>query len=236
MTYAFQSEFTLYSCPNVKKLPVRNRCDIWSLSDSNGTRIHNHLVRKRTTNHLAKLAKYNWSELWVLICTVHLAVCYYHVTYTFQGESTLYSRLNVKKLLARNRRNIWSLSDSNGTRTYNNLVCKRTLNHLAELAKWLDCIVSTYLCGAFDCLLLSCQATIKCRSTLKLSDLIITYTQMRRTGNYSQHSSIIWPVWLYGWVFVYKLSGCGFESRCFHLNFRYGPCFEQRVPWHSDKL
>ena len=29
-----------------------------------------------------------------------LTVCYYHVTYAFQGESTLYSCLNVKELLA----------------------------------------------------------------------------------------------------------------------------------------
>ena len=27
----------------------------WSLSDSNGIRTHNHLVRKRTLNHLASL-------------------------------------------------------------------------------------------------------------------------------------------------------------------------------------
>ena len=26
-----------------------------------------------------------------------------------------------------------------------------------------------------------------------------------------------WPVWLKGWVFVYILSSCGFESRCSHL-------------------
>ena len=37
---------------------------------------------------------------------------------------------------------------------------------------------------------------------------------MHRTDKYSQHSSIIWPVWLNGSVFVYELSGCGFESRC----------------------
>ena len=36
-------------------------------------------------------------------------------------------------------------------------------------------------------------------------------------------------VWLNGWVFVYKFSGCGFESRCCHLNFRYHACFEQGV-------
>ena len=33
-------------------------------------------------------------------------VCYYHVTYAFQSESTLYSCLNVKERLARSRREI----------------------------------------------------------------------------------------------------------------------------------
>ena len=106
-----------------------------------------------------------------------LTVCSYHVTYAFQSESTLYSCLNVKELLARSRREIWGLSDCN----------------------W----------------------------------MIRTYIQMHRTDKYSQHSSIIWPVWLNGWVFVYELSGCGFESSCSHLNFRFRACFEQGVPWHS---
>ena len=44
--------------------------------DHNGTRTHNHLVRKRKLNHLAKLA------------------C--HITYAFQSESTLYS-LNMEE-------------------------------------------------------------------------------------------------------------------------------------------
>ena len=41
--------------------------------------------------------------------------------------------LIVKKLLAPSRRLIWSLSDSNGIRTYNYLVRKRTLNRLAKV-------------------------------------------------------------------------------------------------------
>ena len=86
---------------------------------------------------------YDWAVLWVLICTVHLTVFSYHVMYVFQSESTLYSCLNVKELLAQNR-----------------------------------------------------------------------------------------PVWLNGWVFVYDLSGCGFESSCSHINFRFCACFEQWVPWH----
>ena len=102
----------------------------------------------------------DWAVLWVLICTVHLIVCFYHVTYEFESESTLYSCLNVKELLARSRHHIWRLSDCNGTRTHNHLVRKRTLNHLAKLAKWLSCAVSTYLYGAFDCVFLSCHVRV----------------------------------------------------------------------------
>ena len=58
VTYAFHSESILYSCLNVNELLARNRHDIWSLIDSNRIRTHNHLVRKWTLNHLAKLAKW----------------------------------------------------------------------------------------------------------------------------------------------------------------------------------
>ena len=40
------------------------------------------------------------------MCTVHLTLCSYHVTYAFQSESTIYSCLNVKELLAQNTREI----------------------------------------------------------------------------------------------------------------------------------
>ena len=88
-----------------------------------------------------------------------MTVCSYQVTYAFQSESTLYSCLNVKDLLAWNRHKIRSLSDCTWTQTHNHLVHKRTLNHFAKLAK----------------------------------------------------------LWLNGWVLVYKLSCCGFESSCSHL-------------------
>ena len=42
-------------CLYVKELFAWSSRHIWSLSDSNEIRIHNHLVRKRTLNHLAKL-------------------------------------------------------------------------------------------------------------------------------------------------------------------------------------
>ena len=55
-----------------------------------------------------------------------LTVCSCHVTYAFESESTLYSCLNVKELLARSRREIWRWSDCNWTRTQ------------ASLVKWLS--------------------------------------------------------------------------------------------------
>ena len=50
-----------------------------------------------------------------------------------------------------------NLSDSNVIWTNNQLVCKQTPNHLVKLTKWLNCVVSTYLYGAFDCMLLLCH-------------------------------------------------------------------------------
>ena len=65
-------------------------------------------------------------------------VCSYDVTYAFYSESAFCSCLNVKELLDQNRRDIWIISGCNGIRTHNNFVRKRTLNHLAKLAKWLN--------------------------------------------------------------------------------------------------
>ena len=97
----------------------------------------------------------------------------------------------------------------NWIRTHNHLVHKRTLNHLAKLVKWLSCVVSTYLYGAFDCMFLSCH--------VRVSEWIYTlYLPECQSG-------------------CSCLSGCGFESSCSHLNFRFRACFEQGVPWHSGK-
>ena len=163
VTYAFYSESRLCSCLNVNEILARNRCNIWSFSGSNEIRTHNQSNRKWTLNHLANWPN-DWAVLRVIICTVHLSVCYYHDTYAFQSESTFYKCLNVKKRLAQSGHNIRSLCDI--------------------------------------------QVTIECRFTLKHEcDLIITHSQTHCRGKYSQHSSIIWPVWLNGWTFIYKLSG-----------------------------
>ena len=118
------------------------------------------------------------------------------------------------------------LSDCNGPRTHNHLVSKRTLNRLTKLAKRLSYVVSKEFLGI--------QVTIEFGFTLKgVRDIIRADSQMHRTDKCSQHSSVIWSVWLNGWVFVYKISGCGFESRCSQLNFGYSACFEQIASWNS---
>ena len=43
--------------------------------------------------------------------------------------------------------------DCNRIQTLNHLVLEWTLMHLAKLAKWLSCVVSTYLYDAFYCML-----------------------------------------------------------------------------------
>ena len=68
--------------------------------------------------------------------------------------------LNIKELLAWSRCIIWSLSDSKLIWTHNHLVHKWMLNYLAKLAKWLSCVVSTCMDGAFDCMLLSCHVQV----------------------------------------------------------------------------
>ena len=68
--------------------------------------------------------------------------------------------LNVKEFLTQSKRHIWDLSDSNRFRNHNYSVRKKTLNHSAKLAKWLSCVVSAYLHGAFDCMLLLCHAQV----------------------------------------------------------------------------
>ena len=53
-------------------------------------------------------------NLWKLFGKLQkVSVCSSHVTYAFQSESTLYTFLNVKELLARRRREILSLSNCN---------------------------------------------------------------------------------------------------------------------------
>ena len=66
---------------------------------------------------------------------ITMTACYYHITYTFQGESSLCSCSNVKESLLEKGAISEVTIDSNGIQTHNHLVRKRTRNHLVK--KWL---------------------------------------------------------------------------------------------------
>ena len=122
-------------------------------------RTHNHFVCKWTLNHLATLAK--WLSWYGYLSVQCFWLCVIIMSRTsFRVNPHFIVCLNVKELLARSRRHFWSLIDSNVIRTHKYLVRKLTLNHLAKLAKWLGCVVSTYLYGAFDWMLLSCHVRV----------------------------------------------------------------------------
>ena len=144
-------------CLNVKEMLVQSRQDIWSLSDRKEIQTHNYLVRKRTVNDLAKLAKWlscvvSTYLYGVLECM--LLSCHVRVSEWIWNTHSIVC-LTINKLLCRSRRNIWSLSDSNKIETHDYLVRKRTRNYLAKLTKWLSCVVRTELSSGYDCMLLS---------------------------------------------------------------------------------
>ena len=159
----------------------------------------------------------------ICIFLIQLTICSCHVMYAFQSESTLYTCLDVKELLARSRCKVWSLSDCNWTGTQNHLT-----RQIIELC-------SAFLYCAFDCMFLSCHVRLsewiltlylpECQGTpfskkarslrfkwLKLDWNPEPLTSQTNTQPFGQ----LWPN---GWVFVYELSASGFQFRCIHLNF-----------------
>ena len=134
VTYAFQSESTLYLFLKVKELLTQNKRNIWSLSDCNRTQTHIHLARKWILNHLAKLAKYLSCVGSTYLYGVFDSMLLSCNMWKSEWIHTLHF-LNVKELLAQNKRDIWSLSDCNLTQTQIRLAQQGTLNHLAKLAK-----------------------------------------------------------------------------------------------------
>ena len=124
LTYALQSESTLYSVLNVKEGYIPDECEFWYFNDCNWTQIHNHLVSKQKINHLLKFTK--WLTQNVSTYLYGAFDCMFcHVRYVFQSEFTVYSCLNITEIFAWNRCHIWGLSVCNGTRDYLHLVCKK---------------------------------------------------------------------------------------------------------------
>ena len=130
---------------------------IWSCWQHRDLNSHSQLVCKLTLNHLTKLAK--WLS-WVVISEYLSVQCIWVYVIIM---SRMHFRVNLHSIVAWMSRTpwleqvrIWMLNESNGIRTHSYLVCKETLNYLAKLAKRMRYVVSTYLYGAFECMLLSC--------------------------------------------------------------------------------
>ena len=124
----------------------------------------------------------------------------------FQSEATLYSCLNAKELLARKMRNIWRLSDCNGIRTYIHLVRKRKLNRIIK------CTVQISTQKIAQSFKASLAKWLSVRLRTKWF-----WIRVRLQSRKLNHLSHLLKLAVNGWVFVYKLSGCGFESRCSHF-------------------
>ena len=132
MSYAFQSESTIYFFPIVNKLYAQSRRNISTLSDWNRTQTYNHIVRKATLNHLASRNKSLSRVQSTYIHSVFdrmLSSCQVRIS---QWMHTL-GLPQYQQALFRNRRHIISLSDTKGTRTHNHLIWKQTLNHFVKL-------------------------------------------------------------------------------------------------------
>ena len=71
--------------------------------------------------------------LGVLVGTIQLTACFYHVMYAFQTESTLYSCLNVKEILTSKAAPNLTLKLLQLNSNYNQVVPKGLLNNLAKL-------------------------------------------------------------------------------------------------------
>ena len=132
---------------NQKGLLARRRRHIWSLSDSNEIRNNSHLVPKFSWTSLMMEHFCEYLSVQGILMYVIIMSC---TSFRVNPNSLVFG--NVIQLLARSRRYISKLRDSNEIGTDNILVHKRRFNHLVKLAKWFSSLVSTSVQGAFDCM------------------------------------------------------------------------------------
>ena len=142
-------------CLNVKELLAWSRHHIWSLSDSNVIRTQNHLVRKRTLNHLAKLrlqTKWLWFEFMLSFMVFILWV----------EKFVNLTSVNVILIFDKKGGNIWNLSDCNEFWTKNDLTHKETLKYLTQLVKLLRVCLWVLICMMNRlCILIITYASLK---------------------------------------------------------------------------
>ena len=150
---------------------------------------------------------------------------YFFDTFTYLAKSNLiFKNQYVRKLisLGYNYRNeflciriilsnwqkITFSNDCNWTRTQSHLVHIRTLNHLAKLAKWLSCVLSTYLYGAFDCMFLSCHVRVfrvnphSIVAWISRNSLLYNFLNVKKLLAWSRHK--IWSLKDCNWTWTHS--------------------------------
>ena len=128
-------------------------------------------------------------------------------------------------------------------------VVRKQPNNLVSLAKWLSVRLRfkwLWVRVQLESLKLQILCLLRARSSLTFRQLwsvdslgnasvtwqehTVKWTMQVSTQNRVQSFGQFGPN---GLVFVYELSGSGFEFSCSHLNLRFCACLEQAVAWHS---
>ena len=148
VTYAFHSESTVYVAllEQARYLKVK-----WLQQDLNSQAL-SMLTNTEPFGETDQMIELSYEYL-SLGC-IGLYVLLMSRTRFRVNPHSIFVRIS-KYPFAQNRRNIWSLSDFNGTQTNISLVRKWTLNSLLKVTKLLSWLVSTYLYGPYDCMFLS---------------------------------------------------------------------------------
>ena len=160
VTYGFQSDSIFFSLPEYQGILCLKQVPYLKFKLQQR---HSHPKPPKAETNTQPFTE--TGQLIELSCE-HLSVRYIwlHVIIMSRTSFRVYQHsilyLNSKELLARSRGHIWSLNESNESRTQNHLVSKRTLNDLAKLVKWLSCFMCGDMYCEFNCMLLSCHVRV----------------------------------------------------------------------------
>ena len=91
VTYGFQSESTLCSLPECQGIPCLTQVPCLKFKGQQQDLNPQPLSLKMNTQQFSQTGQMIELCCEYLFYIVHLTVCYYHVTYEFQSESSLYS-------------------------------------------------------------------------------------------------------------------------------------------------
>ena len=153
-------------------------------------------------HYLLEFTGFNIST-WKYVYQVELDSVFLSRQFYVLNEQILLNCKNLKDLLARNKPDIWKLSDCNWIRTHSHLIGTQTLYHMASLGqyKWLsirfqNCAYSNlWISGRLVNYIVKIHIIHVCDMTKTHSP----YIKQKRSHNTAQS---LRQVWLNGWMLV----------------------------------